>query len=71
MATTNAIGKIMELRPDMLFLLDNPHEDPHQVAGYADRISGWIDEPARPKSDASVLLDIGGASRGGLVGSPR
>jgi len=31
-----AMKKIRELRPDILFLLDNPHEDPRQVAGYAD-----------------------------------
>jgi len=31
-----AIKKVKESRPDMLFILDNPHEDPQQVAGYAD-----------------------------------
>jgi hypothetical protein len=31
-----AMKKVRELRPDMIFILDNPHEDPHQVAGYAD-----------------------------------
>jgi hypothetical protein len=28
--------KVRELRPDMIFILDNPHEDPHQVSQYAD-----------------------------------
>ncbi len=31
-----AIKKVKELRPDMLFLIDNPHEDPHQISQYAD-----------------------------------
>jgi hypothetical protein len=31
-----AMKKVRELRPEMLFLIDNPHEDPHQVANYAD-----------------------------------
>ena len=31
-----AMRKVSELRPDIKFLIDNPHEDPHQVAGYAD-----------------------------------
>ena len=31
-----AMKKVRELRPEMIFILDNPHEDPHQVAGYAD-----------------------------------
>lgn len=31
-----AMKKVRELRPDMLFLVENPHEDPHQVAEYAD-----------------------------------
>jgi hypothetical protein len=31
-----AMKKVRELRPDMIFILDNPHEDPHQVARYAD-----------------------------------
>jgi hypothetical protein len=31
-----AMKKVHELRPEMIFILDNPHEDPHQVASYAD-----------------------------------
>ena len=31
-----AMKKINELRPEIKFIIDNPHEDPHQVAGYAD-----------------------------------
>ncbi len=31
-----AMKKVRELRPEMIFILDNPHEDPHQVASYAD-----------------------------------
>jgi hypothetical protein len=31
-----AMKRVKELRPDMLFLLDNPHEDPRQVVQYAD-----------------------------------
>jgi hypothetical protein len=31
-----AMKRVKELRPDILFLLDNPHEDPRQVAQYAD-----------------------------------
>jgi hypothetical protein len=31
-----AMKKVRALRPDMLFLVENPHEDPHQVAEYAD-----------------------------------
>ena len=31
-----AMKKVRELRPDVKFVIDNPHEDPHQVAGYAD-----------------------------------
>ena len=34
--TMAAIKKVRELRPDMLFVLDNPHEDPHQISEYAD-----------------------------------
>jgi hypothetical protein len=31
-----AMKKVRELRPEVIFILDNPHEDPHQVASYAD-----------------------------------
>jgi hypothetical protein len=31
-----AMKKVREQRPEMIFILDNPHEDPHQVANYAD-----------------------------------
>lgn len=31
-----AMKRVGEMRPEILFLLDNPHEDPHQVSQYAD-----------------------------------
>jgi hypothetical protein len=31
-----AIKRVRELRPEVIFILDNPHEDPHQIASYAD-----------------------------------
>jgi len=31
-----AMKRVKELRPEIIFLLDNPHEDPRQVAQYAD-----------------------------------
>lgn len=36
--TIAAIRRVRELRPDLVFLIDNPHEDPNQISNYANVI---------------------------------
>ncbi|NNF07215.1 MAG: DUF3798 domain-containing protein [Candidatus Eisenbacteria bacterium] len=56
-----AMKKVKELRPDMLFILDNPHEDPHQVAGYAD-LSLIPDDLRRGETIVELAKNMGATS---------
>jgi hypothetical protein len=47
--TMAAIKKVHELRPDMLFLVYDPHEDPYQISEYAD-VSIMPDNLARGRT---------------------
>ena len=56
-----AIKKVQELRPDMKFLIDNPHEDPHQIAGYAD-LSLIPDDLKRGETIVQLAKKMGATS---------
>lgn len=56
--TVAAIRKVKETRPDMLFLVGEPHEDPAMVEKYAD-LALIPDNPARGKSIPQLAKEMG------------
>lgn len=53
-----AMQRIGELRPDILFLLYEPHEDPHQISEYAD-VSILPDNLKRGETIVQIAHDMG------------
>lgn len=56
--TVAAIRKVKETRPDIIFLVGEPHEDPPMVEDYAD-LALIPDNPARGKSIPQLAKEMG------------